>query len=497
MTPSKRFPFIIGLILFTFLLAPSRLPGQKEDDLDKALKRLNSASASFATGLKDFNAGRLDKAEEDFRSCLGKFPEHAYAHYYLANIFFLHRNFPASLSQMESAMAQLDLMNALAERADKRKIEKLDSLQDSLDAMWDAADRTSAPCRNKRSIEWDKKLAENEAFQAEKAAAEKKAAFTRMKAHYTYFLGNIHFRLQNIPEAFRCYEEAIRIDPRHADATNNLVAICYVARQYPVAQAFLQKAEEQGLDESLNLELKERLYKALGRSTEGILQEDVLAKDPDRLGVRRFALAYQPEPVGSPKLYVNAYVVYNPASRTALLIDPGVEDSRIGAFIQDKNLKVMAVLNTHGHRDHRGANAFFAKQLQAPVFVPKNDAREYDTPPGRLLQDGEVLELEGLTIRILHTPGHSEGSLCFQIGDILFSGDTLFRGDVGRIGIENGKKRNEVLAAMVKTIREKLLVLPEDTIVCPGHGKTTTIGAEKANNPLLAKSTFFPAASAR
>ena len=487
MTPFKRFPLIIGIILSALFLAPSHLAGQKEDDLDKALKKLDSASASFAAGLKEFNAGRLDKAEEDFRSCLGKFPEHAYAHYYLANIFFLHRNFPASLNQMELAMAQFDLMNALAGRADKRKIEKLDALQDSLDVMWDAADRTSAPCRNKRSIEWDKKLAENEAFQAEKAAAEKTAAFTRMKAHYTYFLGNIQFQLQKIPEAFRCYEEAIRIDPRHADAYNNLIAICYVARQYDAAQAFLEKAERQGLDESLNLELKERLFKAMGRPTEGILREDVSVKDPARLGVRRFALAYQPESAGSPKQYVNAYVVHNPESREAILIDPGVEDPRIGDFIREKGLKVRAVLNTHDHRDHIGADAFFAKLLRAPVFAPKDDARYFQSPPDRLLKDADVLEFDGLSVLILQTPGHTEGSLCFLIGETLFSGDTLFRGDVGRIGIENGKKRNEVLAAMVKTIRAKLLSLPDDTVVCPGHGKTTTIGAEKANNPLLAK----------
>lgn len=472
---------------FAAILIVAPLLGQKDDDLDKALSKLGAASPSFAAGLRDFAAGRLDKAEKAFAGCVDKFPSHAYARYYLANILFLRRDYAASLEQMELALAHLDLMKVLGERAEQRKIAKLGELRASLDAMWEAADHTSEPCRNRRSIEWDKREVENEAFQAEKAVAEKEAAFGRVKAHYTYFLGNILFRLQRTPEAFRRYEEAVRIDPRHADAYNNLIAISYIARQYAVAQAFLEQAERQGLDESLNLELKERLFKALGRPVEGILFEDIPVPEQDALRVRRFALAYQPEPVGTLKIYVNAYIVFSPRTRDAILIDPGAKDARLENFVREQGLNVRAILNTHDHFDHFGADAFYAALLRAPVFAPATACRRLPQAPDRFLRNDEVLEFDGFRVRVVQTPGHSPESLCFLVGKVLFSGDTLYRGDIGRVEHEESVRRDEALAAMIKVIRAKLLTLPDDTVVCPGHGRTTTIGNEKADNPFLAR----------
>ena len=479
------------LILITFFLSivglGVALAGQTPSDMDKAFEKLKASSAAFAAGLKDFEAGRTDKAEAGFSSCLAKFPEHAYARYYLANILYGRGEFPAALKQMELSVNRLDLMKALGERADQLKAEKLGDVQRSLDAMWESAARSEQPCRNRRSIEFDKREAQDESLKAETAAAERAAAFTRIKAHYTYFMGNILFRLQRVPEAFRSYEEAVRLDPRHADAYNNLVAICFVANQYAAAQAFLARAEGQGLDESLNLELKGKLFKALGRHTEGILAEDIAAGPGDALRARRFALAYQPEPAGgASRLYVNAYVVYSPQTADAILVDPGVKDERIEAFVRDRGLRVRAIFNTHGHPDHTGANRMSSDLFQVPVHAFEG-ADAGAAVPDRRLKDGDLLPFGGLEVRVLHTPGHTRGSLCYLVGPILLSGDTLFRGDIGRVEAPSGAGGDEALTAMVKVIRAKLLTLPDETVVCPGHGRTTTIGNEKTRNPLLAR----------
>lgn len=478
----KRFVFI-GVFLAVLLSAGLPLRGQKQESIDETLKRLSSANNSYAKGMEEYKMGRYEKSEAAFEACLTKFPEHAYAQYYLANIFFVRKDFASSLGHMEKALAQFDAMKALSARAEDRKTKQHDAIKLALDEMADSA----TSCRDSRSIEMVQQQLDVEEFNDEKAAAHREGMFVRMKAQYFYFLGNILFQLQRVPEAFRRYEEAVRLDPRHADAYNNLIAICFLVREYATAKAFLDKAEEQGLDESLNLELKEQLFKALGRPAEGILFEDLSVEGPARLGIRRFALAFRPERNAGRRLYVNAYILYSPGSREAVLIDPGVEDPRIEEFVRENGLSVKAVLNTHCHTDHRSANAFYSKKFVAPIFAPRDEARYYPTPPDRLLKDGDNLEFGGLTLRVVQIPGHSEGSLCFLAGGALFSGDTLFKNDIGALGVESAKKRGEARKEMIRAIRTKLLGLPEDTLVCPGHGKTTSIGAEKANNPALTK----------
>jgi hydroxyacylglutathione hydrolase len=483
MSINKKWAISIGVFLAVLLCVGLPLRGERKEAIDETLKRLVSSNDSYARGLEEYRMGQFEKAGSAFESCLKKFPEHAYAHYYLANIHFIRKDFASALGQMELALAQFDAMKELGARADERKIKQRDSIRGTLEEMADS----SPSCRDSRSIEMVQQLLDVEEFNAEKAAVHREEMFARMKAHYVYFLGNVLFQLQRFPDAFRRYEEAIRLDPRHADAYNNLIAICYLVREYATAKAFLDKAEEQGLDESLNLELKEKLFKALGKPTEGILFEDLSGEGPAGLGIRRFCLAFRPERGAGRRLYVNAYLLYSPASREAVLIDPGMEDPRIEDFIREHGLAVKAVLSTHSHADHSGATGFYSKKFKAPVYVPRDEARQYAAAPDRLLKEGDKLEFGGLALQVLQIPGHTEGSLCFLAGGAVFSGDTLFKSDIGALGVEDAKKRGEARKIMIRGIRAKLLVLPDDTLVCPGHGKTTTVGAEKTNNPALTK----------
>ena len=200
----------------------------------------------------------------------------------------------------------------------------------------------------------------------------------------------------------------------------------------------------------------------------------------------RFCLDYRKEGKMSPPLYENCYVIFDQESLYSVIVDPGLNDPRIEEFIRKRGLNVKAILNTHDHSDHTGANNYYAQMYTAPVCAPKYDAKYYDSTPDRLLEDGDILDYEGISVRVIHTPGHTEGSLCFLVGGYIFSGDTLFKNDIGKVWAADENKTDEVRKKMLLAIREKLLALPGKTIVCPGHGKTTTIAAEIAHNPYFA-----------
>ncbi len=472
-----KFFLICGVILF-FTLHIS--PLDKEDELlEKALKQLKSSYPLYSKGVDKFEKGDRRGASDVFRNCIQKMPRNAYAHYYLANIYYLGKDFSSSQAHMEKALANIDYMQELSAYADDQKSLKFNSLRGSLEEMWNSTNS----CRDSRAIELAYDQIDKEEGEMEIAARKRQKAMARMKAHYLYFHGNVLLQLQRYNDSLQHYQEAIELNPQHADSYNNIIAILYLAKEYSKALLFWEEAETQGLDEQLNLKLKESLYEALGQPTEGILQEDLTQEGMGSLGVIRFCLDFRKEGEMSSPLYENCYIIFNQESRETVIIDPGVKDPRIENFIRQHNLNVKAILNTHDHADHTSANSFYAELFNAPVCAPKDDAEYYDSPPNRLLEDGEILDYDDFSIRVIHTPGHTEGSLCFLIGDYIFSGDTLFKNDIGRIWAADEKKTDDVRKKLLLAIKKKVLVLPGRTLICPGHGKTTTIAAEKANNP--------------
>lgn len=167
----------------------------------------------------------------------------------------------------------------------------------------------------------------------------------------------------------------------------------------------------------------------------------------------------------------NVYLAACPATGRAVLVDPADEADRI--LEMTAGVRVEAILLTHGHHDHLGAAEEVSRALGTALRIHPADAAASGLAGALPLAHGEAIRCGSLTIEVRHTPGHSPGSVCFLVGSTLFSGDTLFPGGPGATA------DRAAFAQVMASLREHLFTLPDDTLVLPGHGPATTIGAER------------------
>jgi glyoxylase-like metal-dependent hydrolase (beta-lactamase superfamily II) len=194
--------------------------------------------------------------------------------------------------------------------------------------------------------------------------------------------------------------------------------------------------------------------------------------------------------VGS--MEVNCYLLGQVRTKEIVIIDPGDDYLKIKKVIDRLKLIPKFIVNTHGHMDHIGADDKF----NLPIYIHKLDkdcltnshrnlsamfGLSYQVKSGaKTLEDEDILKLDDLRLEIIHTPGHTAGSICIKVDDIVFTGDTLFLGGVGRTDFPGSSEKD-----LFRSIREKLLVLGDSTIIYPGHGPESTIGKERERNPFL------------
>jgi len=197
--------------------------------------------------------------------------------------------------------------------------------------------------------------------------------------------------------------------------------------------------------------------------------------------------------VGS--MEVNCYILASDKNCPAIIIDPGADETKIRQVLGNHGLKPAFVINTHGHFDHIGCDDKFG----VPVYVHSQDAESLKDARGnfslffgstykvkseiRTLKDKETIKLQEIELEVIHTPGHTAGGISLLMKEpkdnILFTGDTLFCQGIGRADLGGDEE------LLLRSIREKLLILPDDTVIYPGHGPSSTIGDEKKSNPFL------------
>jgi len=201
----------------------------------------------------------------------------------------------------------------------------------------------------------------------------------------------------------------------------------------------------------------------------------------------------------------NTYIAWRPGRSDAIVIDPGFEPDAVLDALRAERLSAAVILNTHGHVDHIAGNAALKEAFpDAPLVIGAGDAAmltdpmlnmsglagvAITSPPAdRSVREGDVIETAGLRLEVLDIPGHSPGHVGFVLrdGPIVFGGDVLFAGSIGRTDFPGGD-----LELLLSGIRAKLWPLPDETAVYPGHGPATTVGAEKRTNPFLASGASF------
>ena len=191
----------------------------------------------------------------------------------------------------------------------------------------------------------------------------------------------------------------------------------------------------------------------------------------------------------------NCYVVSDDTGE-GVVIDPGGMAKEILAYIREKKLSIQAVLDTHGHCDHIGANDTIRDETGAPLYIHKADApmlsdmrlnlsafmgfKALSRPAEHLLSEGDKISFGQSELEVIHTPGHTVGGVCFVGDGVVFTGDTLFAGSIGRSDFPGGSE-----VELIGNIKKKLLALPDEMKVYSGHGPSSEIGWERQCNPYL------------
>lgn len=195
-------------------------------------------------------------------------------------------------------------------------------------------------------------------------------------------------------------------------------------------------------------------------------------------------------------LETNCYLVYSEDTLECIIVDPGAEPDKIVQEVNANSLKPIAIINTHGHVDHVGANKPVKQEFDIPLYIHQADLKllksalqsgfglmigaKKSPSPDKFLKEGDTLKLGKSHLRVIHTPGHSPGSISLLGDGFILSGDALFQSGVGRTDLPGGSWEE-----LQESIKRKILTLPPNTVVFPGHGPPTKVSIEKNSNPYL------------
>ncbi|MCY6483627.1 MBL fold metallo-hydrolase [Clostridium aestuarii] len=188
----------------------------------------------------------------------------------------------------------------------------------------------------------------------------------------------------------------------------------------------------------------------------------------------------------------NCYILIDDERKEACIIDPGGDAELLIKEINNSGIEVKFILLTHGHMDHTAAVEEIKQKYDLPVYISNKDRELMGKEPGlfgqmwkitkddKTINDGEILKVGNLEIRCIETGGHTPGGMCFLVNDVMFTGDTLFQASIGRTDFPGGD-----FDQLINNIKTKLMILPDNIVILPGHGSESNIKFERENNPFL------------
>ncbi|MTK11673.1 MAG: MBL fold metallo-hydrolase [Clostridiaceae bacterium] len=186
----------------------------------------------------------------------------------------------------------------------------------------------------------------------------------------------------------------------------------------------------------------------------------------------------------------NCFILMDEDTKEAAVIDPGGDSEDLIKAVNEMDAKVKYILLTHGHTDHTGAAVQLQEEYNVPIYISEKDYRMMENGEyiygdvigkvDKFLNEGDTFKIGSIEIKCIHTPGHTPGGICFMVEDVVFTGDTLFAGSIGRTDLAGGD-----FDAIISNIKNKLMILPDNITVFPGHGPQSSIGRERVHNPFL------------
>lgn len=477
------------MMTFVVLLIPGRCLGQSDTltgmDEEDFIHKYKSANKTFETKCKKhLLKGNLKKAEKGLRKCQEILPGHVGSLFFLSQVLYQKEDYTGALAYIRKARENYKIFAKRMLGIQKRSAQLLQARKKELREVIDSFrgfESIDGSCGTNSVI--GQITNEIHSIEGKEPLPQEMEELEQVPADYFYIHGNILFKLKQYRAARDQYIEAVKINPMHRNAYNNIASLYYTAGDYKKALFYLELAEKNGV--AVNTELKDRVLLSLSRPAAPDAPDAPVETMPE--GTARFVVTVGEAPHTSEQ---NTYIAFNPRTRDAVIIDPGVSDKRIETFIQSRELKIRRILNTHGHYDHIGGNRYYADLYNVDITASTADAPFYTgkngvNRPTRFLGGEGPLDIPGLEITVFFTPGHSPGSVSYLIDGRLFSGDTLFKEGVGRTWGETDEEQQEKMDRQLSHIKSKLLTLPPATRVFPGHGPDTVIEWENNNNPFL------------
>lgn len=463
----------IVAVFFCQFFQSALLPGKKSSDLARSYMK---AEKAFNRAAEYFEKSELSRAEKYALAALDMCSFHFDSQVILSRLSYMHGNLEIALDWIQKAKSSLKTVRNSFIKIQSRNYERLLDQKQALKHRLQQLERANNRGNCQLSI-FDGNIQDIRLQIADiddRLRNPDQVVPEDISAYIEFIEADLLLKNLNVSEAVLSFWSVIRKNPLLAgESYKGLAEAAFLMRDYEDAYMYLEQAVALGSEPS-------PAFKRMILDKMGFLQGDsVEAEFPG--AVKLFVLPRSDD--GATGFLVNTFIVHHPDSLEAVIIDPGAADDRIEAYISEKNLTVVKILNTHGHADHSGANYYYRQLYQVAVAGPQHDEAEYKLA-GKENYPQEYLPVDGefragmLMIRTLHLPGHTPGSLALVIDENVFSGDTLFRSGIGRPAGNNQAERSQNEESLRRAIINKLFSLPAHFTVFPGHGLPTSIGLE-------------------